>query len=90
MSTRRRWRVTIRGRRIRTFGEYADGAEAHRIAERLRKHGFEAKAEPVEDGQAPEHNSDRRRFLTWCVMLGVVPPERMTERVVAELEHEAS
>ncbi len=29
---------------------------------------------------------DRRAFLCWALMLGLVPPERVVERVVAELE----
>jgi hypothetical protein len=29
---------------------------------------------------------DRRAFLIWACMIGVVPPERVVERVVAEIE----
>lgn len=38
--------------------------------------------------EEPEHQSDRRRFLVWALMLGAVPPERVVERVVAELEQD--
>jgi hypothetical protein len=36
--------------------------------------------------EAPEHRGDRRRFLVWALMLGATTPERVVERVVAELE----
>lgn len=36
--------------------------------------------------EAPEYHCSRRRFLVWAVMAGYVKPERMTERVVAEIE----
>ena len=36
--------------------------------------------------EAPEHRCDRRRFLVWALMAGYVKPERMTERIVAEIE----
>lgn len=32
--------------------------------------------------------TDRRRFLIWALMAGYVKPERLTERIVAELEEE--
>ena len=35
--------------------------------------------------EQPEHRGDRRRFLIWALMLGAVPPERLTERVIAEI-----
>ena len=35
--------------------------------------------------ETPEHRGDRRRFLIWACMLGAVPPERVTERVLEEL-----
>lgn len=37
----------------------------------------------------PEHRGDRRRFLVWAVLCGFAKPERLTERIVAELEEEA-
>lgn len=40
----------------------------------------------VEQGDEPEHRGDRRRFLVWALMLGAVPPERVVERIVAEVE----
>jgi hypothetical protein len=36
--------------------------------------------------EPPEHRNDRRRFLIWACMLGVVPPERVVERVISEIE----
>jgi hypothetical protein len=33
----------------------------------------------------PEHRGDRRRFLIWACMAGFVKPERVTERIVAEV-----
>ena len=36
--------------------------------------------------EAPEHRNDRRRFLIWALMIGAVPPQRVTERIVSELE----
>jgi hypothetical protein len=39
--------------------------------------------------EGPEHNGDRRRFLIFALMAGLVPPERVTERIVAEIEKEA-
>jgi hypothetical protein len=35
--------------------------------------------------EAPEHHNDRRAFLVWALMLGAIPPERVTERVLEEL-----
>jgi hypothetical protein len=42
------------------------------------------------DDEEPEHHNDRRAFLCWALMLGLVPPERVVERVVAELEERES
>jgi len=39
--------------------------------------------------EAPEHRNERRRFLIWALMIGAAPPERVTQRVIAELEQEA-
>jgi hypothetical protein len=36
--------------------------------------------------EAPEHHNDRRRFLIWALMVGAVKPERVVERVLAEME----
>jgi len=36
----------------------------------------------------PEHCNDRRRFLVWAVMLGATSPERMTERVLEDLNRD--
>jgi hypothetical protein len=34
----------------------------------------------------PEYRSSRRRFLIYAVMAGFAPPERLTERIIAEIE----
>ena len=34
----------------------------------------------------PEHRNDRRRFLIWALMAGYTKPERVVERIVAEVE----
>jgi hypothetical protein len=39
--------------------------------------------------EAPEHRGDRRRFLVWAVLAGFAEPDRLTERIVAEIEQEA-
>ena len=36
--------------------------------------------------EAPEHRNDRRRFLVWALMLGATTPDRLTARIVAEVE----
>ena len=36
--------------------------------------------------EAPEHGSNRRAFLIWALMLGVVEPQRVVERVVRDVE----
>lgn len=41
---------------------------------------------PTAQADAPEHNSDRQRFLTWALMPGVILPIRVVERIVAEIE----
>jgi hypothetical protein len=38
-----------------------------------------------DEPEQPEHKGDRRRFLIWALMIGAVPPERVTERIVAEV-----
>jgi hypothetical protein len=39
-------------------------------------------------GEVPEHRNNRRRFLIYALMAGLVPPERVVERVVAEVDEE--
>jgi len=39
--------------------------------------------------EQPEHRNDRRRFLTWALMLGAIPPERVVERVLADVLEES-
>ena len=57
-------------------------------AAKLGVHGVLAQVPRVDE--QPEHHGDRRRFLVWACMLGVVKPERVVERIVAELETEAA
>jgi hypothetical protein len=45
-------------------------------------------ARPSHEG--PEHNGDRRRFLIFALMAGLVPPERVTERILQEVDSETS
>jgi hypothetical protein len=61
---------------------------ARAAAARLRKPGLR-----VEIGVLPEdfeHHGDRRRFLIWCLMAGFTTPEVVAERIVAEIEKEAT
>ena len=39
--------------------------------------------------EQPEHDGDKRKFLIWACMLGAILPQRVVERVVAEVEREA-
>ena len=42
--------------------------------------------------EQPEHRNDRRLFCCWAVMLGLVPPKRLVDRVledVAEIDAES-
>jgi len=38
--------------------------------------------------EQPEHRNDRRRFLIWACMAGLVKPDRVTEQILQELEQE--
>ena len=39
--------------------------------------------------EASEHRNERRRFLVWAVLCGFASPDRLTERIVDEIEREA-
>jgi hypothetical protein len=41
------------------------------------------------EAEAPEHRSERRRFLIWALMAGLIPPERVVERVLDDVAHQA-
>jgi len=41
------------------------------------------------DPDAPRQFRSRRAFLVWAVALGLAPPQRLTERIVAEVEAES-
>ena len=64
------------------------GATASR-ATGQRKDGHRTRAANDEQ-EEPEHRNDRRRFLIWALMIGAVPPQRVTERVVAEVSEETT
>jgi hypothetical protein len=51
---------------------------------------LEAPKLPVVKGEAPEFGSDRRKFLVAMLMLGAIPPQRVVDRIVDEVEHEAA
>jgi len=75
----------------RIWDVYADRERAESVAATLRHHGFFAQVHRVDaEPEQPEHNGDRRRFLVWALMLGAIPPERVVERIVAEVEGEAA
>ena len=38
--------------------------------------------------EEPEHRGERRRFIVWCAMCGYIGPERLSERILAELADE--
>jgi hypothetical protein len=75
--------------RVVLWDKYTDRAKAESIAATLRKHGIFAQIRRVDEEQ-PEHHNERRRFLVWAVLAGFAKPERLTERIVAEVENEAT
>lgn len=50
-----------------------------------------AKLDPDDQPEPPElpQFRNRRAFLIWALMIGAVPPQRVVERIVAEVEGEA-
>lgn len=54
--------------------------------------GADGKTRPrspkIPPGEEPEHRNDRRRFLVWALMAGLVPPERVTERILQDVAGE--
>ena len=74
----------------KVWDSYSTRERAETVAATLRHHGFFVQVRVAEDQpEIPEHNGDRRAFLIWACMLGAVPPERVVERVIAEVESEA-
>ena len=71
---------------------YPTREAAETVAATLRKRGLFAQVRVDEDQapELPEHGGERRRFLCWAVMCGFAKPERLTERIVAEIESEAA
>jgi hypothetical protein len=49
----------------------------------------EQRGNVIADADPPQFRN-RRAFLIWACMIGVVPPERVVERVVAEVESEVA
>ncbi len=45
-----------------------------------------AKLDRGEQLEAPEHNSERRRFIVWALMLGATTPAVVSELIVADCE----
>ena len=86
-----RWQIEIVNPidgRPKVWDRYDSRDCAESVAGTLRHHGFWCQVRRVEDD--PEHRGDRRRFLVWAIMAGFAQPERMTERILAEIEHEAT
>lgn len=52
--------------------------------------GLEVKQESASTADSTSPFANRRRFLIWALMIGAVPPERVTERILAELAAEVS
>jgi len=77
----RMWRRTDRK-------SFPDCPTARTAVMALRARGFHARLEidPSSSDEEPEHRGDRRRFLVWAVLCGFAPPERLTERIVADVE----
>jgi hypothetical protein len=79
------WCVVIAGkRRGKVWRRYRSHSEALSTVQRLRALGLDARVE------GPEHGNDRRKFLIFALMLGAVPPQRVVERVIAEINEEES
>ena len=73
------------GRRI--FGRYERREQAEHFASALRRVGCPAEIEE-RCAEQPEFGTSRRAFLIYALACGLVKPERVTERVVAELAEE--
>ena len=81
------------GRRT-PWGRFASRVEADRIAAhdcsrmsrrcRGRRMNLDKRA-PHLIPEPPEHRYERRRFLIWACMAGLVGPERVVERVLADV-----
>ena len=88
-----RFLVTIRTWRKIESTRYADYTAARDAGMRARAKGYDARlttdGEPLPD-EEPEHRGDRRRFLVWAVLAGFAPSERLTERIVADINAESS
>jgi hypothetical protein len=63
------------------------GAASDRDYQSRRKRADPNAARGAAQSEPPEYGNDRRRFLVAIVMGGFVPPTRMVERVIAEIEH---
>ena len=42
-----------------------------------------------DDLEMPQQFRNRRAFLIWSLAMGFIPPERVTERVLADIQTEA-
>jgi hypothetical protein len=63
---------------------HAPGAQNRRDNEPNHT-GDPVTAQAIANADLPQFRS-RRAFLIWSLMVGAVPPQRVVERVVAELE----
>jgi hypothetical protein len=43
-------------------------------------------AEP--EPEPPEHRNERRRFLIFALMANLIPPARVVDRIIADVESE--
>ena len=88
-----RWQVEIIhpvDRKAKLWDHYPTHQRAQEIAHMLLRHGIHAVVRRI-DGEVeePEHCGDRRRFLVWAVLCGFAPPERLADRIVADVEAES-
>lgn len=74
----------------KVWSTHANRELAEVEAAKLRVHKMFAQVRRVDDAEQAEHNGERRRFLIWACMLGATPPQRVVDRIVAEVEAEAT
>jgi len=94
--TTTRWEIQVVNPvdgRPKRWDVYDSRERAESVAATLRQHGFWCQVRRVDDDvqrvdDDPEHRGDRRRFLVWATMAGFAKPERLTERIVADVEEQ--
>jgi hypothetical protein len=70
----------------KTFSTHDNREAAEVEAGKLRRHGFFVQVRRVDD----DPYSSRRRFLIAMFMAGWIKPERVVERIAAEVETETT